>query len=374
MVTSVGYAYPWDDLDDIDQVGVDAVAVAAAYHSTRAATPRHPSRRMVTAAHAALYLPVRPRRWTGRLVPHEPSWGGSYLDAQARLRAKGIPAYAWTVLTHSTILASANPDLAVRNAFGETYEYALCPSADEVADYCATLVAEIVDIAEPDGLVLEACGPLGVDHGGHHDKLEFAAWTKVQRQFLSLCFCAACARRYTNAGIDPARLADTVRSAARPDSVADALGELAEPVRLVRTGIAAELRTRLVDLAADRPVVLHGNPDPWQTGPFATVADGDLDGIDTVVVNAWGDPAAARRDIEALRGITSARIGAYVRPDTLPDDLDTFTDGLLAAGASELHLYHLGLVPEPALRTLADLVTTAGRRSAPSPHQIGGSR
>ncbi|MFC7615740.1 hypothetical protein ACFQV2_21850 [Actinokineospora soli] len=245
---------------------------------------------MVTAAHAAFYLPVRPERWTGRLVPREPSWDGGYLDARDRLRAKGIPTHAWTVLTHSTVLGSANPDLAVRNAFGEVYEYALCPSADEVADYCATLVAEVVEVGEPDGLVLEACGPLGVDHGGHHDKLEFAAWTKVQRQLLSLCFCAACARRFTAAGVDPARLAEIVRGASRPDSVEDALGELADPVRAVRTGIASGLRARLVEEARGLPVTLHGNPDPWQTGPFATVADSALDGVDAVVINAWGTP------------------------------------------------------------------------------------
>src|SRR5688572_11788202 len=54
--TSVGvplsvYAYPWDLIDDssaielLSRMDVDRVVVAAAYHSVRAATPRHPRHR-----------------------------------------------------------------------------------------------------------------------------------------------------------------------------------------------------------------------------------------------------------------------------------------------------------------------------------------
>ena len=45
---SVGYAYQWDYIGDpaaasrAATLGLDAVAVAASYHSTRAATPLHP--------------------------------------------------------------------------------------------------------------------------------------------------------------------------------------------------------------------------------------------------------------------------------------------------------------------------------------------
>ncbi|MFB6783754.1 hypothetical protein ACFCX0_42310 [Streptomyces sp. NPDC056352] len=67
MVTALGYAYPWDldgdpaAADRIRAVGVDAVALAAVYHTTRAATPLHPARRVFEAAHAACYVPCAPR-------------------------------------------------------------------------------------------------------------------------------------------------------------------------------------------------------------------------------------------------------------------------------------------------------------------------
>ncbi|MEJ8646276.1 hypothetical protein WKI68_43585 [Streptomyces sp. MS1.HAVA.3] len=81
MVTATGYAYPWDFAGDpaatdrAHEAGVETVAVAANYHSTRAATPLHPRHRLVDAEHAACYLPIRPAAWQGmRLVPRVPGW------------------------------------------------------------------------------------------------------------------------------------------------------------------------------------------------------------------------------------------------------------------------------------------------------------
>ncbi len=62
-------AYPWDLIDDpgavarVRAAGADGVAIAAAYHSVRAATPLHPRHRIVDARSAALYLPVREGAW-----------------------------------------------------------------------------------------------------------------------------------------------------------------------------------------------------------------------------------------------------------------------------------------------------------------------
>ena len=43
------------------------------------------------------------------------------------------------VLTHATTSRPTSRDLAVRNAFGESYSYALCPRHDDVRDYCSLL-------------------------------------------------------------------------------------------------------------------------------------------------------------------------------------------------------------------------------------------
>lgn len=147
------------------------------YHAVRAATPLHPERCTVEVPQAR-YLPIRDEVWRQRrLKPVGPGWPweddlfGSARDA---LRAEGLDVYAWTVFTHNSRLGRGNPDLSVRNAFGERYPYALCPASDDVLEYCETLVREIAVLAGADGLVLEAFGPLGVVHEGHHDKTGLA--------------------------------------------------------------------------------------------------------------------------------------------------------------------------------------------------------
>lgn len=79
-----GYLYPWDVLGDphaagwVKNTGVDRVALAAAYHSVRAGTPRHPARRVVDARSAALYLPAGAAFRDDALVPGSAAgWTGS---------------------------------------------------------------------------------------------------------------------------------------------------------------------------------------------------------------------------------------------------------------------------------------------------------
>ncbi len=370
-VRAVGYAYPWDFLDDpgaadrVARLDLDAVAVAANYHAVRAATPWHPGRRLVRAEHAACYLPLRPAAWRGRrLVPAAASWLPTR-DAfgSARTALRGRPVYAWTVLTHNSLLGGAHPDLVVRNAFGEPYEYALCPLAEEVADYCVTTAAEVVTVGEPAGVVLEACGPLGVGHLGHHDKTDLAGWSPVRRQLLSLCFCAACRVRQSGAGLDPDAVASAVRAAlsptAEPASVEQALGECAPVLERLRTDAVRALRARVVAaVRAVEPglrVVLHASADPWATGPFATVAGGVGAPVDALVAGCW-QQADAERELAGLRG-SGPRVGGYLLADgswAAGDPAERLAR-YRAAGMAEAHLYHLGLVGPAGLRLIGSL-------------------
>jgi hypothetical protein len=374
VVTTLAHAYPWDLVGDeaaaerIAGLGVDAVALAASYHTTRAATPLHPARRMVDARHAALYVPVRPEAWQGkRLVPAEPSWadGDSFGVAAERLRAVGLPVHAWIVLTHCSRLGDANPDLTVRNAFGDRYPYALCPAQPDVVDYCETLVDEIVRSGPLDGVVLEACGPLGFSHGGHHEKTDGADWSPVQQQLLSLCFCSACVALYGNAGIDVEQFRAAVQAGVDggADSVRAALGErLTDAVSAVRTGLSRGLRRLLVgrirSLSPSAKIVAHAAADEWATGPFATVAGGVDADVDTLTFTAWPGPDAALPVLKALQAITDKALAAYVL--ALPprpvdgEALAAEWRQYLVAGASELHVYHAGLASRGRLDAIRD--------------------
>ncbi|MFB4291026.1 hypothetical protein ACBI99_25495 [Nonomuraea sp. ATR24] len=362
----IAYAYPWDIAGDpaapdrLAALGVDAVALAASYHSTRAATPFHPAHRILDVPHSAFYLSIRPAAW-GRLTPAAPSWTApdAYLVAQDALRRAGLRVHAWTVLTHNAHLGGAHPDLVVRNAFGDPYPYALCPAFEDVVDYCSRLVHEVLTAGEPDGLILEGCGPMGFSHQGVHEKTSGADY---DADLLSLCFCTACAPGYPEGTQARIRTAiDTPITPERPASpspeppvspIDAALGPLADEVRAARVSLSASLRTRLIatahEVAPNIPITLHANPDPWATGPFAALPTGEPE-ADVLVGNCWGDPAKDAARLSHLRDLCTPgqRVGAYVLAlPPRPTDATALAELLTTyakAGASEIHLYHAGL-------------------------------
>ena len=181
------FLYPWDVVGDpgaaerIAALGVDSVSLAASYHTVRALTPFHPKHRVFTAAHAAAYYRIRDQVWAGRrLRPAAPGWmkdPGSFGSALAALLSVGLEVNAWVVLTHNSHLGRANRDLTVRNAFGDRYTYALCPSHAEVREYVSTVVGEVVEQYPVAAVELEACGWLGFDHNGQHEKTDGADLT-----------------------------------------------------------------------------------------------------------------------------------------------------------------------------------------------------
>ncbi|SDJ37994.1 hypothetical protein SAMN05421874_101621 [Nonomuraea maritima] len=376
---NIAYLYPWDVVGDpsapgrLADLGVQAVALAVSYHSTRAATPYHPDHRVLDVPYPAFYLPIRRPAW-GRLVPAAPTWtpADAYLQARDALKAVGLQVHAWTVLTHNSHLGGANPDLVVRNAFGDPYPYALCPAHENVLDYCERLVREVLEVAEPDGLILEACGPMGFGHQSVHEKTSGADWTSVHADLLSLCFCAACAPRYPDAtrgrvraaidGTTPTSLTGTPDAASPPGTVEDALGSLSDKVRAVRLALSDTLRRRLIAVARqtapDVPITLHANPDPWAAGAFAPLPSGEP-GADVLVANCWGEPAADAARLRRLKELATPtqRTGAYVlalppRPadaTTIADHLATYAE----AGATEFHLYHAGLASPQRLTALS---------------------
>ncbi|WP_229694084.1 hypothetical protein [Lentzea pudingi] len=377
---SVVHAYPWDLIGDPEAVaryrdlGVGAIALAASYHTVRAATPLHPSHRLVDARHAAFYLPVRPEKY-GRLVPAEPSWvdgPDSFGDAAALVRAAGLPVYAWTVLTHNSRLGDLHPDVTVVNAFGDRYPYALCTAQPDVVEYTSVLVSEVLELGAPDGIVLEAAGPLGFFHGGHHEKTDGTDWDAVQQKLLSLCFCSACTALYA----DPDALREAVRAGVdrgapkKSHSVEEALGALADDVQAVRTGVVRSLRQRLVgEIRAAAPSVrvgMHVTADPWGTGPFATVAGGVGADVDVLTTMCWPGPDVAVPGIEALRAAApDTRIAAYVLGlPPKPADGAALSKEWLAyadAGVEEFHLYHGGLASAARLEALREAVTAVSR-------------
>jgi hypothetical protein len=351
-----GHAYPWDVLGDPGFVAraecVETVALAAAYHTVRAATPRHPKHQLVNASYAALYRPVRPSVWEGRrLRPAEPTWMStpdSWGEAAEALRAAGLRVSAWVVLTHNTRLGTEFPDVAVVNCFGDRYPYALCPSHEEVRSYAALLAAEAA--RDADEVSLEACGQLGLVHGSHHEKTE-NAWTTTAQRWLSVCCCSACQHGWSERGLDPVWVLSTLREAVR--SSADV--PFADDLLAVRHAAADLLRAEVL-AGLDVPVVLHAHPDPWVTGssPGLTPAAGQ--DVSALVVPAWPADSAP---VVATAVATGRPVDAYVTVLQSEDGLIDHARAVAKAGATGLAFYHLGLAPAWRLPTITAMAKAA---------------
>lgn len=349
-----GHAYPWDVLGDPGFVertaGLSTVALAAAYHSVRAATPLHPSHQLVTASYAALYRPVRPSAWQGRrLRPLEPAWmstSDSFAAAASVLRDAGLRVSAWVVLTHNTRLGTEFPDVAVVNCFGDRYPYALCPSREEVRSYAATLAAEAAEGA--DEVSLEACGQLGLTHLSHHEKTD-DAWTPTAQRWLSVCCCDACQRLWSARGLDPVWVLSTLREAVRTSGDVP----FADDLLAVRHASTDLLRGEVL-ASLSVPVSLHAHPDPWVTGasPGLTPATGP--DVAALIVPAW--PLDSRPVVEAAVA-TGRPVDAYVTALQADKGVADHARGLVEAGATGLAIYHLGLAPswrQPVIREMIE--------------------
>ncbi|WP_426225821.1 hypothetical protein [Pseudarthrobacter sp. DSP2-3-2b1] len=393
-------AYPWDLIGDpaagqrLAKTGADRVAIAAAYHSVRAATPLHPAHRLVDAKTAAFYVPVRPPAWsTRRLVPQAArNWesGGMHVAADpfgqaARTAlAAGLRVDAWVVLLHSTVLGEANPDLCVRNAFGDVYTYALCPGNSEVIEYAATLVTEVAELAGSSGatgLMVEACGPLGVSHLGHHDKTVGAEWTATDEALLSLCFCAGCSAGMLEAGLDDGALAAVVRASVGggTESVDKALGTDADVLRYFREGTTAELAARVLASAREAGIQrlgFHAQPDPWAVGPFASMAmtrpGRGLTGAVSAATFILPGHAALQMPPEEISTLASAAhagaLGAYVSalPPHNAAALEADWRQLRDRGFDELCIYHFGLLSSRRLSAVSHAVAALKHQASES--------
>ncbi|GAA1255433.1 hypothetical protein GCM10009677_01620 [Sphaerisporangium rubeum] len=366
------HAYPWDVIGDplftgrMQSLGCDGVNLAAAYHTVRAATPWHPEHAYLDARHAALYRPVREEAWTGRrLVPGAAPWmtgPDSFGTAATALTEAGVPVTAWVVLTHSSRLGEANPDLSVVNCFGQHYPWALCPSRAEVREYAATLAAESVRGLPLAGVLLEACGQLGADHGGHHEKTD-GAYDARARRMLSVCCCEACTTAWDGRGVDPERTVRELRAAVRSREH-DLDEATAGAVLAVRHEAADELRHEVIAaLPSGLRVTLHANPDPWATGANPGLGPEPGKDVDAVVVQCWPPGQDSAERVRQARRLLPEHVavGSYVTvlPPVRPEEVAPHVRRLTEAGAQEIHLYHGGLAGPSRHGMLADAVHAA---------------
>ncbi|WP_249124718.1 hypothetical protein [Saccharopolyspora erythraea] len=170
-----------------------------------------------------------------------------------------------------------------------------------------------------------------------------------------VCCCPACARGWRQRALE----ADDVRAllwaevrrlvtggdlAATDDRLP---AEVSAALLATRQRATDELRRSvLAEIGADHRVVLHGAVDPWATGALPGLTPDAASEVDSVVLQCWNPGEKSISDVAAARSEVPSEvdIDAYVTAVAAqPVGMSDHVRGLGSAGASELHLYHLGL-------------------------------
>lgn len=382
MKTST-FVYPWDVNGDpeaparIAGLGVDQVTLAAAYHSTRALTPRHPRHRIVTAEHAAVLYPPGDH-WAGRTPSPYPAgdWapGDAYSEAAGALAAAGLEVHTWVVLAHNSRLGAEHPGTSVVNAYGDRYPWAPCIAQPATRAYLVDLAAEAAVRPGARGTELESLGWYGLQHLHAHDKTAGVGLGDAGQYLMALCFCPACREGYAAEGLDADELAASVRAALEPlwQGVADdgawagvekLLGEeTAAATRAWRDRTARTLQEDAVAaVRAAAPdgfqVLLHADPVPYHCGANPGVDPAHILSVaDGVVVPCAGGPeplvpfAEQGREGAVIAANFTIVSGMGGSPGTLAADAARARE----LGATELRLYHAGLASDGDLSAVRE--------------------
>ncbi|MFD7133095.1 hypothetical protein [Streptomyces sp. NPDC059894] len=388
------FVYPWDVNGDpgapdrIAALGVDQVTLAAAYHSTRALTPRHPRHRVVTAEYAAVLYPGDPGRWTGRALRPYPAgdWapGDAYGEAADALARAGLEVHSWVVLAHNSRLGAEHPDTSVVNAYGDRYPWAPCIAQPATRAYLVDLAAEAAVRPGAAGTELESLGWYGFQHLHAHDKTGGVGLGDAAHYLMALCFCPACREGYGAQGLDADELAAAVRSALEPlwrgapdgggtarPGEAGTGGGWADVEKLLGQGTAAATRawrddtartlqeTAVAAVRAAAPegfqVLLHADPVAYHVGANAGVDPAHILSVaDGVVVPCAGGPgllapfAEQGREGAVIAANLTVVSGMGGSPGTLAADAARARE----LGATEIRLYHAGLASDGDLEAV----------------------
>ncbi|MFJ3301518.1 hypothetical protein ACIPSA_00080 [Streptomyces sp. NPDC086549] len=385
------FVYPWDVNGDPEApartaaLGVAQVTLAAAYHSTRALTPRHPRHRIVTAGHAAVLYPLDDGpagRWAGRTLRPYPAgdWapGDAYGEAAEALAQAGLEVHTWVVLAHNSRLGAGHPGTSVVNAYGDRYPWAPCIAQPATRAYLVDLAAEAAVRPGAHGTELESLGWYGLAHLHAHDKTGGVGLGDAGQYLMSLCFCPVCRDGYGGQGLDADELAFAVRAALEPlwqgapddggwAGVEKLLGDRrAAATRAWRDETAGTLQEEAVAaVRAAAPdgfqVLLHADPVSYHCGANAGVEPARVLSVaDGVVVPCTGGagllaPFAERgREGAVLAANLTVVSGMGGSPGTLAADAARARE----LGATELRLYHAGLASDGDLAAVRDALLT----------------
>ncbi|WP_240506610.1 hypothetical protein [Thermoactinospora rubra] len=367
-------------LDRVRGYGVAGVTVGAVHHASRDVTPHGLSK--LTVRHDGAHFPLPGDLFAGQRLRPPQGYPDVFDGLREACRTRGLKLHGWTVFLRNGTLGAANPDVTVRNCFGDRgYPTDLCPGHPDVRQYAVSLARAVARLGV-DSVVAESLHfrPLRAERS-------FVPLGPMDAYLMALCFCDYCLSRAADLGVnatgareecarivggvldgDSPAQGEVTRAAltayAGPEVVAYARARsetVTSLVSEVAQAVAAEgSRLVFVDSTGAVKGYRDGLPTPglaahdaWQFG-VDLVALGDL--VPSFAVLAYArDAARVADDVGAyLRSVGKDReVRAVLRPgypdSDSADRLAAKVRAAKAAGAYAVDFYAYGLMPYPVL-------------------------
>jgi hypothetical protein len=184
--------------------GIEGIDLAASYHPIDSLSPRD-GMQLFTNARGAVYFPARAERY-GRIRPHthSPEICAVWPEAAKHANKLGLALNAWVVTLYLPWIRDAYPDCARVLPSGDPSGSGVCPANDDVREFLSILCADLVDQCGVSLVRLESVMPI-FDFDWLRPRV-LVNLPPLARALLNLCFCGACTRRATEAGLDVERL------------------------------------------------------------------------------------------------------------------------------------------------------------------------
>lgn len=216
------FTYPWDLIEQgadkiinqmVNENNVNAIMVNALYHHARVLRPRANGPKTLQYNQAFAAFKPNPELYDDKgLIPtSNPGIAKTkvLLAVKDACNKHNIDFGIWIVGLHNSTLGIQNPENCVENCFGDKYTYSLCPNQEKNQRYILSLIRDVCTQFEPDRILVEAIGILGLKHWVHHE-LFMTEWDETLEMLTSICFCSACVQNGELDGIDVQGLRETI--------------------------------------------------------------------------------------------------------------------------------------------------------------------
>lgn len=378
------WAYPWDIVDkgpetvveELVDVGVDSLYVAANYHTVESFSSHNPERKTFFTDAGAYFQPEQSYGDIAPAVnPEMEDAGEDWIEQIAdAVEESSLQFNAWVVGCHSSTLGMEYEDYALKSPFGDRLAFGLCPTQPAVQEYLTTMLSDIDRYGFEDVLLETFHYFHGSGWGWHHEKFHTDIG-ELGEYLLGLCFCDECQENAAEAGVDVKAARERSQNAilqlaeGKLDSEIspkewlednEAIKEYSEVRKETLNNLYPELASA-TDAGIGGFIGMKGVDNSWMHGLDLETLQDTVDYF--TLMDYMPDTEEVVDTYEATTDqITSAPVRAGILPGhPIVDTEEAVIDQIAALseiGADEITIYNYGLLPERNLDWVKTAINT----------------